>query len=108
MEITINDHRKLFAIQQEFQDAFPDLKIEFFGKPAKAGGESSAKKVAEPAKTVGDCRQSHTKGTLTIQPTMTVSDVKQTFSDVFELTIRILKKSGSEWVEAVGNTLLSR
>jgi hypothetical protein len=106
MKITINDHRKLFAIQREFQDAFPEFKIEFFGKPAKAGGEPSNKIVAEEAKTVGDCRLSHKKGMLTIQSSMTVSDLKQTFSDVFELTIQVLKKSGNGWEEAVGNTQL--
>jgi hypothetical protein len=44
MKLTINDSRKIFAIQHEFSEIFPCLKVEFFAKPPKAGGVPSQKK----------------------------------------------------------------
>lgn len=38
MKIAINDNRKIFAIQEEFNTAFPYLKLEFYSKPHKSQG----------------------------------------------------------------------
>lgn len=73
MNITINDHRKIFAIQEEFNNVFPYLKIEFFSKPHSLGGSSAKKHIKASSKTLGECRIIHNKGTITIQPNMTCS-----------------------------------
>lgn len=41
MLVTINDRRKISAIQEEFNSVFPFLKLEFFSKPHKPGAASS-------------------------------------------------------------------
>ena len=99
MKIIINDHRKIFAIQKDFNEMFPYLKLEFFGKPHKAGAPSSKKIMKLPSKTIGQCRVVHNKGTLTITPSMTVADLEQAFSDVYGLSIQIFRKSGRVWLE---------
>lgn len=106
MKIQINDHRKIFAIQEEFSELFPRLKIEFHGKPNKVGS-SPSKKTYNSNKILGDCRIKHTEGELTITPSMTAADLKQILGDKYGLSIVILRQSGSEWVETTSNNKLS-
>lgn len=99
MKITINDHRKIFAIQEEFSSLFPYLKIEFFSKPHTSGGESSKKLIRHNSKTIGECRTSHHSGSITITSGMTVSDLEQRFQDVYGLSVQVFRKSGKSWLE---------
>lgn len=99
MKITINDHRKVFAIQKEFNTILPYLKLEFFGKPSKNGAASSRKLIEHPSKTIGECRVIHNKGSLTITPSMTVADLEQAFSDIYGISVQVFRKSGKAWLE---------
>lgn len=99
MKITINDHRKIYAIQEEFNQFFPYLKLEFYSKPNKAGGASSRKLLKHNNKTLGECRTIHEKGTITISPSMTVSELEQSFADNYGLGLEVFRKSGKVWLE---------
>lgn len=99
MKITINDHRKIFAIQEEFNTVFPYLKLEFFSKPHKPGGESPKKLVKHNSKTLSECRTIHNAGEITITSKMTVMDLEQRFSDVYGLSVQVFRKSGKVWLE---------
>lgn len=99
MKILINDHRKIFAIQEEFSKVFPYLKIEFFSKSHTSSGPASLKIVKNSSKTLGECRTIHNKGKLTIIPSMTVSDLEKGFNDVYGLSVQIFRKSGKSWLE---------
>ena len=99
MKITINDKRKIFAIQEEFNSVFPYLKLEFHSKPHKQGGASSKKTVKSSNITLGDCRTEHSKGKITIVPDMTVADLDQRFRYIYGLEARVLRKSGKLWLE---------
>ena len=99
MKITINDHRKIFAIQEEFNQLFPYLKLEFFSKPHKPGGATSKKFVKHNSKTLGECRTIHNTGEITIVPGMTVSELEQGFGDVYGLGVQVFRKSGKSWLE---------
>jgi len=106
MKIQINDHRKIFAIQEEFNKLFPRLKIEFQGKPNTIGS-SPSKKISNSSKTLGDCRIEHAEGELTITSHMTAADLKQTLGDKYGLSIILLRQAGSDWVETTNNANLS-
>lgn len=99
MKITINDRRKILAIQEDFNTTFPYLKIEFFTKPHKVGGASPKKLMKSSSKTLGECRTIHKKGTLTITPQMTVSELEQNFADIYGLSVQVFRKSGKVWLE---------
>ncbi len=92
MKITINDHRKIFAIQEEFNSLFPNLIIEFHVKASKEGAAPSWHLIKHD-KTLGECRTEHNKGTITITPNMLVANLKQDFSDVYGLTVEVFQKS---------------
>lgn len=99
MNIIINDHRKIYAIQEAFNKAFPFLKLEFFSKPNKSFGASSPKLVKHGSKTLGECRTIHNKGKIAITPNMSVTELEQKFRDVYGLTIQVYRKSGTSWLE---------
>jgi len=102
MEITINDNRKIFAIQKEFSDMFPFLKLEFYSKPHKSGGAPSTKPMKHISKTIAECRTIHSSGFITIQPQMTLGELEQGFRDVYGLSTQVFCKSGNEWQETTG------
>ena len=99
MKIEINDNRKIFAIQKEFNSTFPYLKLEFFSRPHTTGGPSSKKFVTHNSKSLLECRTIHTSGTVTITPSMTVSELEQHFKDVFGLNVQVFRRSGKTWLE---------
>ncbi len=99
MTITINDHRKIHAIQEEFTSVFPFLKLEFFSKPHTQGGASPKKLMKNSSHTLGECRTIHNNGNISITPQMTVNDLEQRFSDVYGLSVQVFRKSGSSWLE---------
>jgi hypothetical protein len=99
MKITINDSRKIFAVQKEFSKMFPYLKLEFFAKPSGPGGKPSKKVITHPSKTLGECRTVHTSGLLTVTPGTTVAQLEQDFSDNFDLAVQLFRKSGKVWIE---------
>src|SRR5580693_1204655 len=99
MEITINDDRKIYAIQHEFSEGFPFLKLEFFSKPNKNGGPASLKPMKHISKTIAECRTIHSTGHISIHPNMTVGEVEQNFEDVYGLSVEVFRKAGDGWEE---------
>ncbi len=107
MQLTINDHRKVYALQEEFHQAFPNLLLEFFEKPSKVGAAAPKKMVVRATQTIGQCRNTHKKGLLTITPGMTVADLERDFDDVYGLSVEILQRSGNSWTKADANIQLA-
>jgi len=99
MKITINDHRKIFAIQEEFSTAFPYLKLEFLSKPHEPSGKPGGKLITSKSKTLGECRTIHNKGEITITPNMTIIDLEERFEDVYGLGVQVFCKLGKTWEE---------
>ncbi len=99
MKITINDSRKISAIQEEFNAAFPFLKLEFFEKPHTAGGASSKSSLRSNSKTLGECRKLHNQGQINITSQMTVTEFEQSFRKVYGLSVQVFRKSGKVWLE---------
>ena len=94
MKIAINNSRKIFAIQEEFSNMFPCLKLEFFAKPSRPGAAPSKKLVRHSSKTLQDCRAISKEGTIDILPSMNISDLKEHFRDVYGLSVEIFQKAG--------------
>ena len=99
MKISINDRKKIFTIQEEFNTVFPYLKLEFFSKPHKPGGASAKRTIKTNDKTLGECRTIHNNGKIIITPNMTVTDLEQRFNDVYGLSVQVFRQSGKVWLE---------
>ena len=92
MKVTINDHRKIIAIQEEFTNLFPNLIIEFHAKGSKEGAAPSTHLIKHD-KTLRECRTEHHNGTITITPETTIYDLKNDFRDIYGLTVEVFHKS---------------
>jgi len=99
MKITINDRRKTYVIQEEFNSVFPYLKLEFLSRIYKPGCTFSKKFIGHHNKTLAECRTAHNDGKITITPDMKVVDLEQNFSDVYGLGVQVFRKSGKSWLE---------
>jgi len=99
IKMTIDEHKKILTLQEEFNAMFPFLKLEFFAKQLKPG-ESFEKKVAKPnIKTLHESRTVHNKKKVIITPEMTVFDLDKTFFTVYGLGVQVFRKSGKVWLE---------
>ncbi len=99
MTSTINNNRKIFSIQEEFNQEFPYLKLDFYAKSNRHGGPASEKIVEKSSKTIGDCRTNHENGIINISPNMTVAELEGMFNNMYGLKINISRKAGKSWIE---------
>lgn len=100
MKISISDKRKISAIQKEFSNAFPYLRLEFFSKPHTIGkGSDKTVRIIPDHKTIGDCRKVRKNRNLSVTPDMKVSTLEQIFKDDFGLYVQVFRKSGRVWLE---------
>jgi hypothetical protein len=99
MKMTINDSRKISSIQEEFNTAFPYLKLEFFNSAHRPGAPSAKEALRSNSKTLGECRKIHNNGKIVVMPTMTVSDLEQCFNAIYGLGVQVFRKSGKVWLE---------
>jgi hypothetical protein len=99
MTINIQNSQTLLYIQQQFNAAFPFLKIEFFQRP-HASGIGSAKKYLIPVKTlVSAVRKKGNSEDIVIEPGMTVAGLEQLFQNELGLNIQVFRRSGKLWLE---------
>jgi hypothetical protein len=99
MEIMINEHKKIQAIQDEFSANFPYLRLEVYANVKQADGTIGKRVVHDTGKTLAECRTVHGKGRISISPGMTVNNLERNFRDVFGVKVQVLRKSGRAWLE---------
>ncbi len=106
MKISINDHRKVFAIQEEFNGAFSNLKLEIHAKPHQSNGATDNEYCKQSAH-LSECRTVHESGDITVTPHIPAANLEQNFRDVYGLGVEVFKKSGTAWVSTVDSAELS-
>ncbi|MDP6908407.1 MAG: hypothetical protein QF371_02825 [Flavobacteriales bacterium] len=99
MKLHIDDRRTISEIQEEFGEAFPYLKIEFFRKPHEVGEASPMNEMIPAETTLGECRTIHTEGDLVIRKESTVQEVESGFQEKFGISAQVFRKSGAVWLE---------
>jgi hypothetical protein len=99
MKILIADNTKVADIQLEFNHLFPFLKLEFYASDDDFLQPSSKKILNGNDKTVGQSRKGHESGIITIFPEMSVGDLEDIFRYSFGLSVQVLRKSGSLWLQ---------
>ena len=99
MKIHINDKKKISAVQKEFSNAFPFLRLEFFSKPHHALDGTSKQYMVAESKTIGDCRKIHNNSSISITPAMRVEELETIFNKIFGLFVQVFRLSGRVWLE---------
>lgn len=99
MKLEINQSTKLKLIQDEFQNAFPFLKIEFYSNSHKAGEGSNKKNTLNANLTVGEASKKGKESSLNINKTMKVSQLEDGFLKTFGLNVQVFRKSNNLWLQ---------
>lgn len=100
MEIIIDDSKKLCEIQKEFRNYFPYLKLEFFEfESGKRGIFSKKNLITDTNKTLGEVRQVHRPGRISINGHQKASTYEQIFLEKFGINIQVFRKSGNVWLQ---------
>ena len=95
----IQDNKSIQAIQKEFNDKFPNLKIAFYAhEHGDHEGSPNADKLEETL-TIGQARTKTTEGDLSIHANQKVNTLEQNFHDIYGLNVQVFRKSGSLWLQ---------
>ncbi len=95
----IKDSKTIKEIQNEFNNKFPFLKIEFYKKAhsAKEGSPDSMKWDAE--KSIESIRKVHNSGDLSIADDQKISELEAKFLEQYGLNVQVFYKSGNLWLQ---------
>jgi hypothetical protein len=105
MMIHITAERMVKDIQQEFNDAFPFLKIEFFKKNNHSRQQTHKELNLAEHQVIGSVYKSHAKEELYITPTMTVKEVERICEEKFGISAHIYRKAAPNiWIETTAMT----
>lgn len=99
MKIEVSKNKKIKAIQDEFQEVFPFLKLVFYSNSHKTGEGSIKKFTISNDATVSETSKKETDSTLTINKSMKVSELENAFLDSFGLNVQVFRKSNNLWLQ---------
>lgn len=99
MEMIINDSRTIRELQQEFNNTFPFLKLEFFDVPHAEKKALPKSRMIPNDRKIGTIRKNHREGKLIITENETVSQLENDLWNNFGLSAQVFRKSGNLWIE---------
>lgn len=99
MEIIINKNEKLKDIQQQFQEHYPFLKIEFYKKAHEEGQGSAPKTHLDNNLTIGEVQKTNKEGLLHIRAITKVAELENDLVEQFGLSAQVFRKSGNVWLQ---------
>ncbi len=103
----ISDDKTIRELQEEFQNLFPYLKLEFFPLPSLKPSKWIAKQPLPPDSFIGEARIVHNRGSIDLDPELSAQALKQIFLDIFGLKTRLYRKSSGRWVSITTYDLLA-
>lgn len=96
----ISDDRTIQSVQIEFQEHFPNLKIEFYSTPHDTEQASMmSQQLLDVGKTIGELREQDNKGNLSINGHQKVSTLESNFRDIYGLNVQVFRRSGGTWLQ---------
>ena len=97
--LNIEGNQAIRSVQQQFNQIFPFLKIEFFTEPHIAGQLTVKNKMISALARIGDVQKVSRNGLIDVSGTSTVSKLESTFEEEFGLYVQVFRKSGNIWLE---------
>lgn len=94
-KIEINNRRKIKSIQNEFNEFFPHLKLEFYMMHPSSIYEK-IKEYLDEKKTIEKCRNMNNDGFLFIDEEMKANELRTTLKNDFGLNVDIFHKIDKE------------
>ena len=94
-KIEISNQRKIKSIQNEFNEFFPHLKLEFYNMHPSSIYER-IKEYLDDKKTLEKCRNTNVNGFIYMDVEMKANELKTTLKNEFGLNVDIFHKIGKE------------
>ena len=93
MNIIVSGDKTVAAVQNEFHENFPYLKIEFFQSTTKGKNRISGNQLFSIFGANGHSNQ------ITITPAITVAELGDKFLTYYNLSAQVFRQSGKAWLE---------
>jgi len=101
MELIIDNKLSIAEVKDQFSQAFPYLKLEFFYKRHLPKRPSNFKFLAKDEIKLSDFEIEGNSTQLVITPKMTVNELEQGFGEQYGLGVQVFRKSGQIWLETI-------
>ena len=99
MTLTIDGTRTIGEMQQDFNAAYPYLKIEFFKSMNGRSGQPSIKNMLSHSLKIKEARRQQHDGSLELSDMMKVGDLEKIFREQYGLNVQVFRKSANVWLE---------
>ena len=100
MKLIIEDKMTLNSFQEEFNAAFPYLRIDFFITSKMTSSGVKTQKITEKNdRTFGEIRKKDSTSTIEITPETIVSDLENQIENEYSISAQIYRSSGRMWLE---------
>lgn len=100
MQLSIKGERLIADVQQEFSNAYPFLKIEFFRNGSERQSRYPASlKISSHARLREAWVLKKDSGLVNLSDSMTVLQLEEALMDEFGLSAQVFRKSGNIWLE---------
>ena len=95
----IEPTKQISELQQEFNSAFPFLKIEFFRSTDNSGLKHNAVNKLPSTYSIGRCQLEKTEGDIIFTQDTRVGDLEKQFQEEYSLNVQVFRRSGAIWLE---------
>lgn len=99
MRLPLAANTTVQEVKDAFHEAFPYLKIEFFSIPHQKGEGSLLQQRVNPDTLLIDVTGVMREGTITIEPTTTISALEEQFQYQYALPVQVFRNSNGIWIE---------
>ena len=100
MQLPIYGDRLISEVQQDFNKAYPFLKLEFFKNEMNGENRHGVGRIiSQHRKLKESWKWKKDNGTLEVNESMTVLELEKAFMDEFGLNVQVFRKSGNIWLE---------
>jgi hypothetical protein len=102
MRLLIHDNLTVAQIQERFQEAFPNLKLEFYSRPHVFHQGSRLEDLIDPSKKIGEIRNSkEEEEEISVFSKNTVGEFEQRLRKDFGLNIQVFRRETGCWVQTI-------
>jgi hypothetical protein len=99
MRLRIDPSKRISSIKEEFNAAFPFLRLEFFNQKHKANALSSKKDMITTDARLNEIKHIKHNHCLEVTEDMPVQVFEQLFQKEFGIATQVFRKSGKTWLE---------
>jgi hypothetical protein len=101
MKLNIEGKETIGELKEQFSNAYPMLKIEFFHHEHQKGeGSPLSDKIGDEER-LDEVRKTHSEGVLNFDGDTVIADFESAFHERYGLNVQVFRKSGNIWLEII-------